>query len=330
MPTVSSGRDVGPGVARAGWERVMSKESRLSPVELLRQLTLSAGRLATEGIASGAVRGATEELRAGLPELDGQLQDLLRDVLAILGRMAHEAAERPAGQPGARARVIAEEVVRGALGEFRRSTPGWSALSQELLERVNQWLERSAEVAASRQLEIRRPGDRARMMATGAVEGALEQLHVSMPQLAPEVAGLASQVGRGFVEGVGSTMEEKTEVFSSFLERAGRSFVHALVEQLDTELKARRGAAEGAVRRATVEVTEQAAAACVRGASEELVRQVRALEASLAGESVLHRASREVSRGLLAPLAERLREPWVLAAGTGGVLLLGVFLARAR
>ncbi|EPX64794.1 hypothetical protein D187_000216 [Cystobacter fuscus DSM 2262] len=308
----------------------MSKESRLSPGELLRQLTLSAGRLATEGIASGAVRGATEELRAGLPELDGQFQDLLRDVLAILGRMAHEAAERPAWQPGARARVIAEEVVQGALGEFRRSTPGWTALSQELLDRVNQWLERSAEVAASRQLEIRRPGDRARMMATGAVEGALEQLHVCMPQLAPEVAGLASQVGRGFVEGVGSTMDEKTEVFSSFLERAGRSFVHALVEQLDTELKARRGAAEGAVRRATVEVTEQAAAACVRGASEELVRQVRALEASLAGESVLHRASREVSHGLLAPLAERLREPWVLAAGTGGVLLLGVFLARAR
>jgi len=299
----------------------MSKESRLSPVELLRQLTVSAGRLATEGIASGAVRGATEELRAGLPELDGQFQELLRDVLAILGRMAHEASERPAWQPGAWARVIAEEAVQGALGEFRRSTPGWTTLSQELLARVNQWLERSAEVATSRQAEIRMPGDRARIMATGAVQGALEQLHVSMPQLAPEVAGLASQVGRGFVEGIGSTMEKRSGVFSSFLDHAGRSFVHALVEQLDTELKARRGMAE---------VAEQAAAACVRGASGEMVRQVRSLEASLAGESVLHRASREVSSGLLAPLTERLRKPWVLAVGTGGALLLGVFLAKAR
>ncbi|MCY1078878.1 hypothetical protein [Archangium lansingense] len=96
-----------------------------------------------------------------------------------------------------------------------------------------------------------------------------------MPQLAPVAAEFSSQVGRGLVEGLGAKAEEKSDALAAFLESAGRRFVHALVDQLDTELRARWSAREGNVSRAVEDTAEQVAAACVRGATEELVRQMR-------------------------------------------------------
>jgi hypothetical protein len=304
----------------------MSKEARLSPVELLRQLTLSVERLAAQGIASGAVRGATEELRAGLPELDGQLQAVFKEVLTLLERMAHEAAARPARPPEEWSRLVAEGAVRGAVEELRRSMPGADAFSHEVVERLNQLLERSTRVATSWEKKLRTPGARARIAAAGAVRGALGQLHDSMPQLAPVAAELSSRVGRGLVEGLGATAEEKSDALAAFLERAGRSFVHALVDQLDTELRARWDEGEGKVGRAMADTAEQVAAACVRGATEELVRQVRSLRESSLGKGVLRRAGREVSSGILAALGEGLRKPFVVAAGASSALLLAVLL----
>jgi hypothetical protein len=304
----------------------MSKEARLSPVELLRQLTLSVERLAAQGLASGAVRGATEELRAGLPALDGQLQAVFEDVLTLLERMAHEAAARPARPPEEWSRLVAEGAVRGAVEELRRSVPGAEVFSQELVARLNHLLERSAGVAASRERELRKPGTRARLAAAGAVQGALGQLHDSMPRLALVATELSSQVGRGFVEGVGAKAEEKREAFAAFLEHAARSFVHALVEQLDTELKARRSAMEGDMGRAAEELAEQVTAASVRGAAEELIRQLRPLRESSSGKGLLRRAGREVSSGILSALGEGLRKPFVVAAGAGSALLLVALL----
>jgi hypothetical protein len=304
----------------------MSKEARLSPVELLRQLTLSVERLAAQGLASGAVRGATEELRAGLPALDGQLQAVFEDVLSLLERMAHEAAVRPARPPEEWSRLVAEGAVRGALEELRRSMPGVEVFTREAVEHLNQLLEDSTRIASGREKELRQPGARARLVAAGAVKGALRQLHDALPQLAPVVAALSSQVGRGFIEGLGSKAAEESAAFTVFLEHVGRSFVHALVEQLDTELRTRWGAEEGKVGRAVEDTAGQVAAACVRGATEELVRQVRSLGRSSSGEGALQRAGREVSSGILSALGESLRTPLVVAAGTGSALLLAVLL----
>ncbi len=309
----------------------MSKEARLSPVELLRQLTLSVERLAAQGLASGAVLGATEELRAGFPRLDGQLQALFEDVVTLLGRMAHEAAGRPARPPEEWSRRAAEGAVRGTIEELRRSMPGMDAFSREVVERLNLLLERSTRVAAKRERELRTPGMRARQAAAGAVRGALEQLNASMPQLAPVAAEFSSQVGRGFVEGLGAKAEEKREVLSGLLERAGRSFVHALVDQLDTELRARWHAREGEVGQAVVDTAGQVAAACVRGTTEELVRQARSLSTSTSPGDALRRAGREVSSGILAALGEGLRRPLVVVTGAGSALLLAVLVVtRSR
>lgn len=304
----------------------MRKEARLSPVELLRQLTLSIERLAAQGIASGAVRGATEELRAGLPELDGQVQTVLQDVLTLLERMAHEAAERPPRPSEEWSSLIAQGAVRGAVEQLRRSMPGVNALSTEVMARLNQLLDQSARVAANREEEIRTPGTRARLAAAGAVQGALGQLHDSMQELAPVAAEFSSQVGRGLVDGLGAKAGEESEALAAVLERAGRSLVHALVDQLATELWAQWDKREGVVGRAVEDTAEQVAAACVRGATEELVRQVRGLRESTEGRGILRRAGREVSSGILSALTDGLRKPLAVAAGAGSALLLAVLL----
>jgi hypothetical protein len=304
----------------------MRKEARLSPVELLRQLTLSIERLAAQGIASGAVRGATEELRAGLPELDGQVQAVFQDVLALLERMAHEAAERPSRPSEEWSSLIAQGAVRGAVEQLRRSLPGLNVFSSEVMARLNVLLEQSARVAANREAEIRTPGTRARLAAAGAVQGALGQLHDSMPQLAPVAAEFSSQVGRGLVEGLGAKVVEENEALAALLERVGRSLVHAFVDQLATELRTQWNQREGVVVRAVEDTAEQVAAACVRGATEELVRQVRALRESTSGRGILRKAGWEVSSGILSALSDGLRKPLAVAVGAGSALLLSVLL----
>ncbi|PTL82575.1 hypothetical protein [Vitiosangium sp. GDMCC 1.1324] len=304
----------------------MSKEARLSPVELLRQLTLSVERLAAQGIASGAVRGATEELRAGHPELDGQLQAVFKEVLTLLERMAHEAAGRPFRPPEEWSRLVAESAVRGAVEELRRLMPGVDVLSREVVVRLNQLLERSIRVEANRETELHTVEMRARLTAAGAVRGVLGQVHDSMQELVPVAAELSSQVGAGFIEGLGAKAAEKSDALAEFLEHAGRRFVHALVDQLDTELRARWGKEEGRLGRALEGTAEQIAAACVRGATGELVHQVRSLGESIPVGGVLQRAGREVSSGILAALGEGLRKPFVVVAGAGSALLLAVLL----
>jgi hypothetical protein len=284
----------------------MSNERRLAPIEMLRRVALSLERLAAQGVASGAVRGATEELRAGMPVPAEQLRALFQDGLEILERLAHEAAERSSTPPGTWAHLVAEQAVQGAIEELKRSMPGLDALSRELVERVNRFLERSARVAASREEELRTPGFRARIAAAGAVEGAVGQLKESLPVLAPIASSAASEVGQGLVEGLATGARERADDFSALLDHAGRGLLHAIVDQLDAEVKARREAVEGDAITAAAKAAEHIAAATVRGATSELGR-------------------------VLAALGQRLRRPLGLAAGASGALLLVTLIAvRAR
>jgi hypothetical protein len=173
------------------------------PVEWLRGLALSLERLAVQGVAGGAVRGAADELRAGVPDdLDTRLRALLQDALVVLERLASDAAREEASPPGTWSRLAAAGAVRGAVEELRRLVPDMQPTTAELLARAKRWLDRSAVEAEARAQLIHAPGDRARIAAAGAVAGATEQLGVALPALAGPAAGFAARVGSGFARGV--------------------------------------------------------------------------------------------------------------------------------
>jgi hypothetical protein len=187
------------------------------PFEWLRGLALSLERLAAQGVASGAVRGAADELRAGVPDdLDAQVRALLQEGLTVLERLVGEAARSKGSPLGTWSRTTAEGAVRGAVEEVRRLVPDLQPTTQEIFARVNLWLDRSASEAAARAQEIRVPGDRMRIAAAGAVAGATEQLGVALPQLGAPAAEFAARVGRGFVRGAADELGRQLQV-------AGRS-----------------------------------------------------------------------------------------------------------
>ncbi|NTX53237.1 hypothetical protein [Myxococcus sp. CA039A] len=291
----------------------------------MRRLTLSLERIAAHGLTSGAIQGASEGLQAELPGLDGQLRQLIQDAVALLAREVEVAAERPRGSWS---RSLVESAVQGVVAELRRSMPGADALSHDLLERVNGWLDHSAKAADQRQRELRQPGARARTLATGAVRGAVLELEHEMPVLAPIASEVASQAGRGLVEGLSTALDARTERLDEVLEQVGRRFIHAVVGQLELELKEHRERSDVGVVVATM--AERTATATVRGASEELRRQLRTTRDEL-GNPSLRSASREVTLGVFSALSERLRMPLAVAMGAGGALMLTAFtLARRR
>ena len=159
------------------------------------------------------MRGATEELRAGVPEdLDAQVRSLLQDGLTVLQRLVADAARSRASPLETWSRTTAEGVVRGAVEEARRLIPEMRPMTQELLQQIKLWLDRSAAEAAERAQVIHAPGDRARIAAGGAVTGVTEQLTVALPRLAEPSAEFASRVGRGFVRGAAEEVGRQARV----------------------------------------------------------------------------------------------------------------------
>jgi hypothetical protein len=182
------------------------------PVEWLRGVALSLERLAVQGFAGGAVRGATDELRAGVPdELHDKVAALLRDALTILERLAEDAARSRASPIDAWSHAAADGAVRGAIEAARRLVPDMEPTTRELLGRVRRWLDRSAAEAEERAQVIRAPGDRARIAAAGAVAGATEQLGAALPGLAEPAAEFAAHVGRGLVRGAAEEVASRLE-----------------------------------------------------------------------------------------------------------------------
>jgi hypothetical protein len=182
------------------------------PVEWLQELALSIERLAARGVASGAVRGATDELRAGLPDdLDAQARALLRDGLVVLERFAREAAGSWGEPIEAWSRAAAAGAVRGAVEEARLLRPEMQQTTEELLKALKLWLHRAAAEAEERAHVIRAPSDRLRIATTGVIAGAMEQLTTALPSLTAPTAELASSVGRGFVRGTAEELGRQLE-----------------------------------------------------------------------------------------------------------------------
>jgi hypothetical protein len=198
-----------------GWTAMSDNGAR--PVEWFRRVALSVERLAAAGVAGGAVRGATDELRAGLQgELETRVRALLEGVLSLAQRIVEEADGNAPGPLGNWSRSAAGGAASGVVQEVRRLVPYLQTTNEELVARLQVWLDRTAAESTARAQEIRAPGDRARVAAAGAIAGATDQLVVALPLLANPAAELAAQVGRGLVRG---TAEETARQ----LRRAGRS-----------------------------------------------------------------------------------------------------------
>jgi hypothetical protein len=280
----------------------MGSDRRAGPVEALRNLALSLERLAASEAMSGAVRGAADGLRKEIPELDRQLRTLVHDVLTVLGRMAHEAAERERVEPGATVHVLTAAAMQGVLDALERERREGGLPIQAFMERLNSLFDYGVELARSRTDEIRTPGERARTIVQGIAKETSEQFHQAMPAiaedarvLAPLGAEVASKVGRGLVEGIASKLQEDSSALVGLLERLGGGVVRGLVAGVREELASSPAAS------------------------------VRDLGASL--EKLAERTAAATLRGALAALGAGLRRPLVALAGAGSALVVVSVLA---
>lgn len=286
----------------------MGKEHRAGPVEVLRNLALSLERMAAREAASSVMRGAAEGIREELPdELERQLHALLQDALTVLGRMAHEAAEREPVEPGATAHTLAAAAMQGVVEVLEREWQDGGMPFHALVERINRLLDEIIAFARSRTDEIRTPGERAQAMAEGMVRAAVRELHESLP-------------------GLKSKFREDGALLGSLFEQAGRGMARGLAAGLREEL-----ASSKAVGASLEELAGRSAAAVVRGAGGALKEQAEPWRQAVERDGALRRASREVTAGVLEALGAGLRRPLLALMGAGGALVgLRLFAARWR
>lgn len=316
----------------------MASERRTGPVEALRGLALSLERLAASEAASGAVRGAADGLRKELPELDGQVRALVHDVLTVLARLAHDAAEREGSALGATTHTLAAAATQGILDAMAQEQREGGLPIRAFLERLNRVSDQLMEYARSRTEEIHTPGQRARVIVRSLVTEASEQIHEAMPGIADDARALiplgaevASQVGRGLVEGLESKLHEDSDALAGLLERVGRGLVRGLAAGVREELAASPMASGDALGASLEKLAERTAAATVRGAGGALEVQGRRWREALRKEGALRRASRELVGGVLESLGSGLRRPLMAVAGAGSALVvLSVLAVRWR
>jgi hypothetical protein len=225
------------------------KPRRTHPVEALRGFARSLGGAATQGAASAAVRGAADGLREQMPDRDGQLQALAQDGLALAARLVHEAALREQAAPGTFAHDTAAAAMRGLLGELEAAAKHGGLPLHGLLLRLSHLLDQLDGFAASRQREMVAPGARARSMAEGVVDGAMDRLHEGMPTVAedlqvlvPAAGSIAYAVGHELLRGLEARAregsDEGSEALTQAMERAGEGLVHGVSRGLAAELPA--------------------------------------------------------------------------------------------
>ena len=181
--------------------------------EWLRSFALALERLAAEGIAGGAVRGAADELRAGLRDgLDDHGRALLAEGLSVVERFVRETSTSPTPAVETWTEAAARGATRGLIEEFRRLIPEMRPMTQELFTQVRHWLDGTAAEAAAHASEVYTLSDRARVAAAGAIAGAAEQLHAVLPALAGPAGEFAAKVGGGFVRGAADETRRRVKL----------------------------------------------------------------------------------------------------------------------
>jgi hypothetical protein len=315
----------------------MSNERRLGPVEMLRNLALSLERLAAHEAASSVVRGTADGLRQEMPELEGQLRTLLQDTLTVLGRLAHEAAERKQVEPGAAAHAMAASATQGLLEVLEREWQDGGMPLHSFIERLNRLLDGVADFAHFRTDEIRTPRERAQAITETMVKTVVTQLREELPALAEELRALApvgeeiaSKAGWGLVTGIEAKLRENPDAFGDLLENAGRKLVRGLAAGLREELASHPAVSGEALGASLETLAERTAAATVRGVGGALTEQVRTWREAQARNGTPRRMARELTQGALEALGAGLRRPLVAVASAGSLLTLALLSVRWR
>ncbi|QAT87698.1 hypothetical protein EJ065_6169 [Corallococcus coralloides] len=316
----------------------MGSAGRTGPIEALRDLTLSLQRMVATEIATGVVRGTADGLREEVPDGDSQLHTLLQDLLTVLSRMAHEAAEREPGASADATGVLAGAAMEGALKALEKEWNDGGLPLHGFMVRLNHLFDEVVTFAHSRTDEIRTPGERAQVMARGVVKAATEQLHDSLPAILEDARGVvplgeevAAKVGRGLVVGVESKLKEDTSWLLGWGEQAGQGLVRGLAAGLHEELTTNPAASAEALGAALAKLAERTAAATVRGAGSALMQEALRWGEAPRHQDLARRTSREVTAGALEALGARLRRPLLVLAGAGSALVaLSVLSSRWR
>ncbi|MBN9682975.1 MULTISPECIES: hypothetical protein [unclassified Corallococcus] len=316
----------------------MGVTGRTGPIEALRNLTVSLQRVMAAEIATGVVRGTADGIREEVPGADGQLNTLLQDLLTVLSRMVHEAAEREPGAPAEATEVLAGAAMEGALKALEKEWNDGGLPLHGFVVRLNHLFDEVVSFAHSRTDEIRTPGERAQAMARGVVKAATEQLHDSLPAILEDARGVvplgeevAAKVGRGLVLGVESKLREDSGVLVELVERAGQGLVRGLAAGLHEELVTNPKASAEALGASLAALAERTAAATVRGAGSALAQDALRWRESPRNQDLVRRTSREITAGALEALGARLRRPLMALAGAGSALVaLTVLSSRWR
>jgi hypothetical protein len=283
------------------------------------------------------VRGAADGLRQEMPELEGQLRTLLQDTLTVLGRLAHEAAEREQVEPGAVAHSVATATMKGLLEVLEREWQDGGMPLHSFVERLNRLLDGVADFTRYRADAIRAPGERAQAMTEAMVKAAVRQFGEEIPALSEELrtlaplgAEIASKVGWGLVEGMESKLRENPDIFGDQLEHAGRRLVRGLAAGIREELASHPEVSGEALGASLESLAERTAAAAVRGIGGAMTDQVRTWKDARARNGTLRRVTRELTQGALEALGAGLRRPLIAVASAGSLMTLALLSVQWR
>ncbi len=248
---------------------------------------MTAGGCSLRKVSRNAASGAIESLAE-----PGHEEEFRRNVSRLADRLVDDALATPRQSP--------RDIGREAVGGMLEGLEGY--LAQEST------------------------GERLGQAGADFAQELVPMLSSELRHLGPTSRLLFEESGRGLIDGLSSRREELTALMGSIADEIGRSMARAMAEQLRAELRQQLDAPpDPALARAVEGVAYRAAAAGVRGATEELGQTVPACKDGPCAPQVVAQLSRSALGGALAAMAP------VGLVGLGAFLvgvLVAAFAAR--
>jgi hypothetical protein len=261
---------------------------RIAFVALWVAVLATAGGCSLRKVSKSAAAGAIEALAE-----PGHEEEFRRNVSRLADQMVDQAIEKP--KPGPR--EIGRETASG------------------MMEGIEGYLAQEG------------TGERLGQAGAGFAQELVPVLSAELRHLGPTSRLLFEESGRGLVDGLSSRREELAALMGEIADEVGRSMARAMAEQLRAELRQQLDApADPALARAVEGVAYRAAAAGVRGATDELGQTVPACKDGPCAPQVVSQLSRSALGGAVAAMVP------VVLVGLGAFLvgvLVAAFAARA-
>jgi len=245
------------------------------------------GACSLRKVSKNAATGAIESLAE-----PGHEEEFRRNVTRLADNLVDDALENPKPSPRELGRETASGMLEGIEGY----------LAQE--------------------------GTGARLGQAGAsfTQELVPVLSEELRHLGPTSRLIFEESGRGLVDGLSSRREELASLMGEIAEEVGRSMARAMADQLRAELRQQLDAPpDPALAQAVEGVAYRAAAAGVRGATDELGQTVPACKDGPCAPQVVSQLSRSALGGAMAALVP------VVLVGLGAFLvgvLVAAFAAR--